>query len=59
VKKTYISPSSRDIKVRPIRLLVASGGVNATGTSVTFGGIQKRSASEAASRSADDWDWDE
>ena len=41
-------------------LVSTSGGVNATGTKVTFGGsVQKRSASEAASRSADDWDWDE
>jgi len=39
---------------------VTSRAINATGTKVTFGGsVQQRSASEAASRSADDWDWDE
>ena len=59
MKKTYKSPTTNTIKISLPRPIVASGAVQDNGTKMRLQNIERRDASEAASRFNDDWDWED
>lgn len=63
MKKTYTTPKNRPISITaPHQLLAGSnGGISSDGRSLSLpgGDVERRNASEAASRSSSDWDWED
>ena len=57
MRKTYITPDLKAIQVEPA-LIIAYSALNADGDRLYMTEREYRNASDAASCSMDDWDWE-